>query len=247
MKPVNLHYDAKFFDTVTEGSLRSARVIAPMLMRLLCPHSIVDIGCGRGPWLKAFQEAGVENLTGLDGSHVDRATLLIDQLQFIPTDLSKPFIIGCNADLALCLEVAEHLPHRMSLNLISALTGAAPAVLFSAAIPGQGGTCHINEQWPYYWAGLFEKKNYVRIDCIRPKIAQERAVDWWYRQNMVLFVSQEALGKSVELQGEKQLSDELSMEFILPRVFCNYTYFSGLLRELPIAAWRAVKKRLALR
>jgi hypothetical protein len=50
------------------------------------------------------------------------------------------------------LEVAEHLQPKRSASFVADLVALAPAVLFSAAIPGQPGTDHINPRWQDEWA-----------------------------------------------------------------------------------------------
>ena len=46
---------------------------------------------------------------------------------------------GRTYDLAICVEYAEHLPEARAASFIGDLTKLAPAIAFSAAIPGQGG------------------------------------------------------------------------------------------------------------
>ena len=92
-------------------------------------------------------------------------------------------------DLALCLEVAEHLPASSAPVLIESLVSAAPVVLFSAAVPEQGGVHHINEQWPSYWEKLFAERGLRKFDVIRPLIWNNCSIQPWYRQNLYLFTS----------------------------------------------------------
>src|SRR6266436_1579865 len=141
-------YDNSFFDLQVDGALRSARVVVPLVIELVRPTSVIDIGCGRGAWLKAFAENGVEDLKGIDGDYVDCDKLMVPQRCFSKADLNKGLSIDRRYDLAVCLEVLEHIPDKHSSALIEALTRAAPVVVFSAAIPGQVGTDHVNAQWP---------------------------------------------------------------------------------------------------
>jgi SAM-dependent methyltransferase len=153
------------------------------------PKRVVDVGCGRGEWLRAFHELGTREVCGLDGDHVDRDRLLIDADQFLPVDLARAFEVPGEYDLAISLEVAEHLPQSVSRQFVRALTGAAPFVLFSAAIPGQDGNGHINLKWPDYWRALFEAEGFRMFDPIRPLIRDHPSIEWWYRQNIFLYVS----------------------------------------------------------
>jgi hypothetical protein len=91
------------------------------------------------------------------------------------------------------LEVAEHLPIQSAGGFVAELTALAPFILFSAAIPGQGGTNHLNEQWPEYWATRFAGHGYRVLDCIRPRIWEDDRIDFWYRQNIFLFVDSDQL------------------------------------------------------
>ena len=186
---VQRSYDKKFFDDMETGALRSAQTVLPIVFDLLASDSVVDIGCGRGAWLRIAMELGIPHVRGLDGGYVNRHDLLIPRDCFVETDLSRPFPVPGRYHLALCLEVAEHLPYRSARSLVSGLTSAAPAVLFSAAIPGQPGTRHINPQFPEFWQALFAEHDYVALDPIRPQIRSNVAVEPWYAQNMLLYVA----------------------------------------------------------
>lgn len=181
-------YDKVFFDAITEESIRSAQRCVPDLINLIKPNSVVDVGCGRAAFLHVFEEAGIGDVLGLDGDYVDQTSLLIDPAKFIATDLQNVQKIERCFDLAICLEVAEHIPPKNNMQLIKFLTSLAPAVWFSAALPGQGGTDHINEQWPDYWASLFKTFGMTACDCLRPRWLNDEAVSWWYSQNSILYL-----------------------------------------------------------
>jgi SAM-dependent methyltransferase len=184
-------YDSAFYGDISDEALRSARLIVPMIMELLSPLSVLDLGCGLGAWLRVFAENGVQVILGIDGDHVNRDDLLIDPLNFVSADLNKPITLERQYDLTVCIEVAEHLPESSAAPLIDLLTSAAPAVVFSAAIPGQGGTNHINEQWMNYWRELFTLRDFVMLDVFRPQIRDDIRTAFWLRQNLVLFMSNE--------------------------------------------------------
>jgi len=194
-------YTNAFFEDMEPGALRSARVVLPLILDLLSPASILDVGCGRGAWIRAAMELGIQDAYGVDGDYVDPDTLLIPRGHFQTADLSRPFEVPRQYDLALCLEVAEHLPKRAAVPLIDSLTAASPAVLFSAAIPGQTGTYHINEQFPEFWYRLFSEKDYVPVDAVRPRIAFDARVEPWYAQNILLYVSRTFLDDEARLRG----------------------------------------------
>ncbi len=212
-------YDERFFSSQVEGSLDSARVIVPLLLRLVRPKNVVDVGCGRGAWLKAFQENGIDSICGIDASPVDPSTLLISPEKFIAADLVNLDQIPGDFDLALCLEVLEHLAPDAGCRMVKMLTRVAPAVLFSAAIPHQGGTHHINEQWPSYWRRLFEQEDFRLLDPIRPAIRDDQRVMYYYRQNLLLFVSQKAISGNETLKAEESPQEGAEIEWIHRVIF----------------------------
>jgi len=234
-------YRDGFFDLHEQGARESARVIVPILLNIVKPTSVIDLGCGRGTWLRVFQENGVKAIRGFDGHYIDQSKLLIDPRDFSPVDLRKPFEIDGQYDLAVCLEVAEHIPSRYSRALIRALTVAAPVVLFSAAIPGQSGIDHVNEQWPSYWRELFAERGFRMLDPIRRYILQDARVEWWYRQNIVLFASEAAISKDAVLRREETAA-QMEFEWVHVDVLRRHRSIRYLLREAPRAAWRRTNR-----
>jgi hypothetical protein len=180
-------------------------------MRLLNPQSVIDVGCGTGTWLKVFANHGVSDILGLDGDYVDRELLQIPDAAFRPLDLGSRVSLDRRFDLAISLEVAEHLTPARGPGFVADLVALAPAVLFSAAIPGQGGTDHRNERWQSYWASAFGEHGYAANDCIRPGIWEDRNVDRWYAQNTILYTD-----GSVELD---QPPAQVPLRLVHPEVF----------------------------
>jgi SAM-dependent methyltransferase len=185
---------------------RSPKRIVPLVHELLAPASVVDLGCGAGAWLAEFRPVGVEDILGIDGEWLDddgdgarTETLLVPRDRLLAHDLERPLDLGRRFDLALSLEVAEHLPETAAEQFVRTLTELAPVVLFSAAAPAQGGTGHLNEQWPSYWAARFAARGFAVIDCLRPRIWNDDEVAWYYRQNLLLYASEAALSSSSAL------------------------------------------------
>lgn len=181
-------YDDDFYSFLDATSETSAGVVVPFVTEMVRPTSVVDLGCGTGAWLAAFRANGVEDVLGIDGSWVPRHRLQIPNEQFLPHDLCYPLHLGRRFDLAVSLETAEHLAPECATTLVASLVGLAPAVLFSAAVPGQGGTDHRNLQWPRYWSELFADHDFVTIDAVRPLLCRRSEVAHWYVQNTFLFV-----------------------------------------------------------
>ena len=191
---IDMHqYDETFFLEDRDLGEQSAERMVPLLMELLRPSSVVDVGCALGTWLKVFERHGVVDYAGVDGEWVNRELLDIENARFVAADLSVPLRMPRRFDLVLCLEVAEHLPATSASTLVESLTGLGDIILFSAAVPSQTGPGHINEQWPAYWAQLFRAYGYVPADLVRPRIWNDQRIAWWYRQNVLLFIHERAL------------------------------------------------------
>jgi hypothetical protein len=193
----------------------SAVVVVPFIVELVKPTSVVDVGCGRGAWLKVFRDNGVNRIVGLDGDYIDPATLVIAADCFHSIDLSGAFEIGRGRfDLAVCLEVGEHLQPRFAANLVRQLVAAAPIVVFSAAPPGQPGGGHVNCQPLSYWRALFNDCGFKMLDPFRPRIRDDQRVSWWYRQNMVLFASPEAIAANPALANYAEVPPGFESEWV---------------------------------
>lgn len=178
------HYDENFYDNQIEASLASARSVVPIVYKIYKPKTVIDVGCGVGTWASIFSNYECD-VYGIDGDYVPRKRLLIEK--YIPMDISKPFELSDRFDLAVCLEVAEHLPLERSSSFINDLCKLSDTILFSAATPGQGGTNHINEQPLEFWQNIFSEYGYSMYDCIRPFIKNMNEIAWWYRNNIVVF------------------------------------------------------------
>jgi len=174
-------YDAAFFDTIRAGCQASAAVVVPLVLEHFSPHVVLDVGCGEGWWAKAFAEVGGCEVLGLDGPGGGGA---LDG-RFVAWDLRYSFADVAQADLAVALEVAEHLPEKRADRFVDDLCAVAPVVLFSAAVPGQGGTGHVNEQWPDYWVARFQARGFEVSGALRWQIWGDDRVENWYRQNLL--------------------------------------------------------------
>lgn len=211
------YYTSGFYNTYSSGSKNSAKVIIPLLLKICPIKSVIDIGCGIGTWLYSCQELGIMEILGVDGNYIDLDQLLISKDNFYPHDLNTSLHLQRKYDLAISLEVAEHLLPENSKAFIKSLTSLSDIILFSAAIPYQGGENHINCQWPEYWANLFKEENYVVIDFIRRKVWNNPLVDHWYAQNILLFVRKEILDTNSYLKKEHEVTFFEQLSIIHPQ------------------------------
>jgi len=188
---VSAFYTDTFYEEQSSGSLRSARAILGGVFRLAPIKTVLDIGCGVGAWPRAALDLGAERVVGVDGDYVNREQLMIDRADFRPRDLGQKLDLEAEDptrfDLVMSLEVAEHISADHAETFVSNLVAFGDLVLFSAAIPQQGGANHVNEQWPVYWARMFDKAGYDCFDVIRAEIWDDDSIDWWYAQNSLLY------------------------------------------------------------
>jgi SAM-dependent methyltransferase len=212
-------YDADFFKSHHKGSSRSASVVVPVLIDLFQPSSVVDVGCGTGLWLSLFREHGISDVLGIDGPWVEKAQREIPESLFREQDLSEPLKLDRTFDLALCLEVAEHLPPDSAELLVRSLTHLSPVVLFSAAIPCQGGEGHVNERWQSFWSECFATRGYSCPIDLRPRFWMNDAVEIWYRQNMACFVANERPDILCRLSSAKSMSLTQPMDMVHPGLY----------------------------
>ncbi|TAJ07492.1 MAG: class I SAM-dependent methyltransferase [Planctomycetota bacterium] len=199
-------YPATFYQDLDRTARPSARVVVPLLMRWIRPRAVVDVGCGDGSWLAEFAAAGAEHVHGLDGDWVREDQLKIPRASFQRCALDQSISVARRFDLAVSLEVAEHLPQARAAGLVRDLAQLAPVVLFSAAIPEQGGLNHVNEQWPDWWAELFAREGLQAVDALRWRLWNEADVTWWYKQNMLLYATPAALEQNPELAAARASS-----------------------------------------
>ena len=181
------HYD--FSPSGIISARRSASIIVPILIQQFRPVSVVDVGCGLGDWLAEFRRHGCKKTIGYDGKWVQQENLQIDANDFRNAELHDGVEIQERFDIALCVEVAEHISEDAGQKLVRSLTSCSSIVIFGAAIPEQGGYMHINEQYQSYWIKIFQDNGFFAYDLIRPRIWLDDRVCWWYQQNTIVYAT----------------------------------------------------------
>lgn len=205
-------YPADFYQNRRAHTAHAARQILGVLPSSLPRASVADIGCGTGTWLAAALELGAHSAFGIEGNWVTTAMLDDPRIVFAPHDLEQRFS-GPRVDLVLSLEVGEHLSPARADSFVADLVALAPAVLFSAAIPGQGGVAHVNEQWQSWWAARFASHGYTAHDIVRPAIWTDDAIPAWYRQNAVLYLDESTRSRMALVPDDPALLDTVHPSF----------------------------------
>lgn len=233
--------ESKYIHSLDVHNLTSAKLIVPLILDLLYlkPNSVLDVGCGIGTWLNVFKDYGIKDLVGIDGDYVDKELLFdfLDEKDFIAKDLRLEFHLKRKFDLVLSLEVAEHLDEIYAEDFVSSLVSHGEIIIFSAAIPGQGGQNHMNEQWPDYWANLFNAHDYVFLDIIRPLIWNNSEVDFWYRQNIFFVVKKNHILASKYKSSHFALVHPELFKRINQSAYKDITYLKKQLEIHPLKRW----------
>lgn len=185
-------YDGEYYsEAACATSAASASAIADSVVRDLKPARVIDVGCGSGDLLAALRDRGCE-VFGLERSQWALKICHSKNLEVAKFNLeSDEATMESAFDVAISLEVAEHLPASVAERYVDLLKSLAPRVVFSAAAPGQVGTDHINEQPPEYWQTKFEKRG-LQIDEVlsarwREEWRHSPSVARWYWQNLMVF------------------------------------------------------------
>ncbi len=193
-------YSGDFYSYIDSGSRKSARAVASILLDEMRIETLLDVGAGHGAWAAEWTTAGVNDVLAVDGDYVRRDQLAIPEDKFLAHDLSKPLDLKRRFDLVQSLEVAEHLPADKADLFVDNLVRHGDVILFSAAVPHQGGEHHVNEQPPEYWRRRFGARGYMAFDFVRPRLQGQSEVMPWYRFNSYLYANEageERLSKAV--------------------------------------------------
>lgn len=196
-------YDSNFFNYMKTDSYRYGAGVIQILSHVakyIHPRTVLDVGCAIGTWLEFWQKNFGAEVYGIDGDYVDRSQLLIAEENFQAINLENRIIADSRFDLVETLEVAEHLSPARADSFVEDLTHLSDVILFSAAIPAQGGTNHVNEQWQSYWSEKFLRYGYVAVDCIRPVIWEDSRIDPHRKQNPFIYIKSSELYRYPELQ-----------------------------------------------
>ncbi|QQN62709.1 hypothetical protein JIR23_24560 [Bradyrhizobium diazoefficiens] len=232
-------YDEKFMGYAATSSHYAASKIILLVQEALQVGSVADIGCAGGTWLSVWHQAGVTDIRGVDGDYVKREDLEIAPELFTAADLSRPLELGRKFEMVQSLEVGEHIDREFADQFVTNIVRAAERyVLFSAAIPGQGGEHHVNEQ-PYdFWRERLARHGFDAYDFVRPAIASDHRISFWYRYNCILYVHRDYQAQLDEKVRVCRVPDNSAIPDLAPPWF---RLRNSIVKSLPLG----VRDRLA--
>lgn len=182
-------YDRPYYERSAAAKRVTMQHIADSIVRDTAPETLVDVGCGGGFLLAALAERGV-TCFGLEYSQAGIELCGSAGLQVRQFDLEHDTFAGGPFDVAVSMEVAEHLPASVADRFVDLLAGVAPLVVFTAARPGQVGTDHVNEQVPEYWITRFAARGLAPYEALAASWQDEwkrLGVIECYRDNLMVF------------------------------------------------------------
>lgn len=250
-------YDTAWYANRAALVRRSAEIVLPSAFDLLescgwIVRSAVDVGAGTGDWLAVARKRGVEEVLAIEGEWVRGLDTGVPESAYLFADVGEALDVPRRFDLAISLEVAEHLAPEQAPRFVDNIAQLANVILFSAAIPRQGGANHVNEQWPGYWSRHFDARGFGAYDILRWRLWHDDRIAFWYRQNLLLFVHRDLtdLRNALEALPWMAILPDEPLPVVHPSKYESLLRLDRafpareLLQALPPALWRALAWRL---
>jgi 2-polyprenyl-3-methyl-5-hydroxy-6-metoxy-1,4-benzoquinol methylase len=220
--PWKKNYTPLYYESIFEESVKSRDVVFDLLIAhelIKAGDTIIDAGCGIGSWGYQMREKYDMRYIGIDFG-VPKDKLVILGGHYVDHDLRTPLDITesrSKKDIVLCLEVGEHLEEEHIETFIDNLCLLGGIIVFSAAIPHQGGLHHHTERWQSWWAEKFAARNYYPFwEDIRPDLRKNKDVASWYAQNIIIYC------KELTKEGEcGPVTTSYELDFIDPKMYEN--------------------------
>jgi len=251
-------YGGGFYSDGGDLAYRAATIILSEIEEIYSFTSMVDFGCGAGGWLRAAKDVigcngRTPTLLGVDGPHA-KAFASCEGAEFRFEDMENRIQLSRRFDLAISMEVAEHLTKARAEGFVEDIVATSDVVLFSAAVPGQGGTNHINEQWQSYWVEKFSLFGFRCFDVLRAKFWNHELLSLcpFYISNAFLYIREtSALVSKLTADGIPSIGPgNFPADIVHPGIFKGAHYESvgpkALATQLPRALLRAVRRRVSL-
>jgi hypothetical protein len=176
------------YDKMWQEEMPFAKRLAEWIKFWLNPEFVVDLGCGPGMYVHALNEIDVEAVGYDTDERIKDKQNLYQQSIF---DLDS---ISGIANVALCIEVAEHIKEKLSRQIVKSCLGILERrgiLIWSAAIPGQGGVGHINCQPKEYWHNIFRACGAIRLHELEEDMLSSIRRGYhmgWFTQNAMIFM-----------------------------------------------------------
>lgn len=181
-------YTEEYFKQIIEEEEGQADRLASYLISTYQPKSVVDFGCANGLYLEPFYNTGNIHVLGLDYSA--EAVKMAKIPNIVLTDLRQPYNTVSKFDLALCIEVLEHIEEEYADIVVENIINSSDIVIISPATIGQGGVGHVNLQYKKYWKEKFEKEGFQYMEKETKKLVDFMKSGYhmgWLVNNVMIF------------------------------------------------------------
>ena len=221
-----------FYGDEKESYISAKETFAELNKFLPQINSVIDVGCGMAAFSRIFQETGVKNITLVDHPSINiKKCLVKENFQFIPCDLDKALPSSLKSDVVICTEVLEHINFKRSVEVLDFIVSCADIIIFSAAIPKQGGTGHINEQHHEFWINKFKERGFDYADLFKGNIIKNEKIFFYLRQNLFIFFKNQP--QNSPLINAKWLGDDFAV--VSRYILKSEDGFGKLFKKLPKA------------
>lgn len=148
---------------------------------------VIDLGCGRGTYLRYLHDIGFELLKGVEGMQLTNFEVGVVEVQ----DLTEHFDLGVSGNI-ICLEVGEHIPESKLIKLFDNITRHTQKrgkVILSWAIPNQDGLGHISCRHNIWVINEMEKSGFTFLaeDSLTARGVIEDHQCEWFRNTIMIF------------------------------------------------------------
>lgn len=233
-------YSDSFYLNQISGAYCSGKIYADILRGVFIPKTVIDIGCGRGAWLKAFkdsaEESDVQQMSiGLDGFWNSKDDLILQEVEYHSIDLNSlnTYDNSCKVDLAISVETAEHIASSSTEKFVDKLCALSDVIIFSGAFKGQGGLFHVNERKHSDWAEFFLRNDYGVYDFFRSRVWGMTEVNYWYQQNVFLYVKNDSnIAHALADLKIHPISNTNFMDCVHPQAFADRSTFFGQFKHM---------------
>lgn len=182
--------DSRFVhDEKLHHNFKDPKIIIEEILKHFHPKKVIDLWCWLGAFVKTFQDHWIDAYW-VNWPRVEKDKLVMNEDRLIIKNLEEFCDFKKWYDMAITIEVAEHIDAKYADNFIKTITSCADIIIFSAAIPWQWWFKHVNEQSPEYREEKFNKLWYRFYDVFRWKFWNNKDIAISHRQNMFLVMKE---------------------------------------------------------
>jgi hypothetical protein len=196
-------YTTAFHKAIENDEIPQAGRLGVYIKRYIAPNCFYDFGCSTGIYLKEVQ-INQPTIHSIGFEFSEDAVKNAVCPNVVQKDLTVPLELTYVPNtLGLCLEVLEHIDDAHWKPVLENITNLCDRVIFSAAVPGQGGTGHINCRPKIDWIKRFHELGWVvDLDATKHLLdyIQKGYHMGWFRNNVMILIPYTSRTNSLETE-----------------------------------------------